>query len=156
MVLPPYCHCMKTIITAIDFSDATHAVLTAAIAMAKVQHATLHIIHVMEPEPSYTAYGMTPEEFPAIQVFQHESQKRAQARINEAVTTAQKELSDVRADLLVGSALHSIIEYSENHAADLIVIGTHGHGAVAALLIGSVAEGLVRKAVCPTLVIPCK
>ena len=147
---------MKTILTAIDFSDATAAVLKAAVEMAKVQGATLHIIHVMEPEPSYTAYGMTPEEFPAIQVFQHESQRRAEARINEAVTLAQKELPDVRADLLVGSALHSIIDYAQNHAVELIVIGTHGHGAVAALLIGSVAEGLVRKAICPTLVIPCK
>lgn len=147
---------MKTILTAIDFSDATPAVLKAAVDMAKVQGATLHIIHVMEPEPSYTAYGMTPEEFPAIQVFQHESQRRAEARINEAVAEAQKELTDVRADLLVGSALHSIIDYAQSHAVELIVIGTHGHGAVAALLIGSVAEGLVRKAICPTLVIPCK
>jgi nucleotide-binding universal stress UspA family protein len=123
--------------------------------MAKLQDATLHIIHVLEPEPTYTAYGMTPEEFPAIQVFQNESQRRAEARLNDAVTTAKTLLKDVRAELIVGSPLHSIIDYAETQKADLIVIGTHGHGAVAALLIGSVAEGLVRKAICPTLVIPC-
>jgi nucleotide-binding universal stress UspA family protein len=71
------------------------------------------------------------------------------------VTTAKTLLKDVRAELIVGSPLHSIIDYAETQKADLIVIGTHGHGAVAALLIGSVAEGLVRKAICPTLVIPC-
>jgi nucleotide-binding universal stress UspA family protein len=146
---------MKTIITALDFSDATKDVLTAAMLMAKLQDATLHIIHVLEPEPTYTAYGMTPEEFPAIQVFQNESQRRAEARLNDAVTTAKTLLKDVRAELIVGSPLHSIIDYAETQKADLIVIGTHGHGAVAALLIGSVAEGLVRKAICPTLVIPC-
>jgi nucleotide-binding universal stress UspA family protein len=123
--------------------------------MAKLQDATLHIIHVLEPEPTYTAYGMTPEEFPAIQVFQNESQRRAEARLNDAVTTAKTLLKDVRAELIVGSPLHSIIDYAETQKADLVVIGTHGHGAVAALLIGSVAEGLVRKAICPTLVIPC-
>lgn len=149
------CECMKTIITALDFSDATKDVLTAAMLMAKLQDATLHIIHVLEPEPTYTAYGMTPEEFPAIQVFQNESQRRAEARLNDAVTTAKTLLKDVRAELIVGSPLHSIIDYAETQKADLIVIGTHGHGAVAALLIGSVAEGLVRKAICPTLVIPC-
>lgn len=149
------CDRMKTILTAIDFSDASNAVLQAAIRMAKLQDATLHIIHVIEPQPSYTAYGMTPEEFPAIQIFQDESQKRAEARINEAVAEAKKHISDVRADLLLGSPLHSIIDYVQKHAVDLIVIGTHGHGAVAALLIGSVAEGLVRKAICPTLIIPC-
>lgn len=146
---------MKTIITALDFSDAAKDVLCAAMLMAELQDATLHIIHVLEPEPTYTAYGMTPEEFPAIQFFQHESQRRAEARLNDAVATAKTLVKDVRAELIVGSPLHSIIDYAQTQKADLIVIGTHGHGAVAALLIGSVAEGLVRKAVCPTLVIPC-
>ena len=147
---------MKTIITALDFSDSSHAVLDAAIDMANKQQATLHIMHVLEPSPSYTAYGMTPEEFPAIQVFQQESQKRAEAKLNDAVSQATKVLGDVRAELALGSPLNAIIDYARNIHADLVVIGTHGHGAVAALLIGSVAEGLVRKAVCPTLVIPCK
>jgi nucleotide-binding universal stress UspA family protein len=98
---------------------------------------------------------MTPEEFPAIQVFQNESQRRAEALLNEAVAKARTRVKDVRAELIIGSPLHSIIDYAQKQKADLIVIGTHGHGAVAALLIGSVAEGLVRKAMCPTLVIPC-
>ena len=147
---------MKTIITALDFSDASTGVLAAAISMAKAHQASLHIVHVLEPEPSYTAYGMTPEEFPAIQVFQQETQKRAEAKLNQAIASAQEQLNDVRSELLIGSPLHSIIDYVHTSNADLVVLGTHGHGAVAALLIGSVAEGLVRKAVCPTLVIPCK
>ena len=147
---------MKNIVTALDFSDASEAVLHAAITLAKSQQATLHIVHVLEPEPSYTAYGMTPEEFPAIQVFQQESQKRAEARLNSAFNTAKVDLCDVRTELMIGSPLHAIIDYVHKIHADLVIIGTHGHGAVAALLIGSVAEGLVRKAVCPTLVIPCK
>ena len=148
---------MKIIITALDFSDASPAVLTAAVQMAKVQNAILHIIHVLEPEPTYTAYGMTPEEFPAIQVFQEESQKRAEAKINEAMATAKQSLSenDIRAELLIGSPLQAIVDYAKKSEADLIVIGSHGHGIVAALLIGSVAEGLVRKAACATLIIPC-
>lgn len=145
---------MKTIITALDFSDASEAVLRSACNMATVHGATLHIIHVIEPEPSYSAYGLTPEEFPAIHTFRDESQKRAEARLNHAVSEALQHVPDVRADLIIGSPLHAIIDYVKEHKADLVVIGTHGHGAIAALLIGSVAEGLVRKAVCPTLVIP--
>lgn len=147
---------MKQIATALDFSDASESVLNAAIALAKSQSATLHILHVMEPEPSYTAYGMTPEEFPAIQIFQQESQKRAEIKLSQAMATARAELSDVRTELMIGSPLHAIVDYLKQKSIDAIVIGSHGHGAVAALLIGSVAEGLVRKAVCPTLVIPCK
>jgi nucleotide-binding universal stress UspA family protein len=40
--------------------------------------------------------------------------------------------------------------------ADLVVLGSHGHGAIAALLLGSVAEGMLRKAVVPTLIVPVK
>lgn len=146
---------MKQIVTALDFSDASDAVLKAAMAMAVSLQATLHIVHVLEPQPSYTAYGMTPEEFPAIQLFQEESQKRAEAKLNEALSTARGQVADVRTELMMGSPLHAIIDYVKDKSVDLVVIGTHGHGAVAALLIGSVAEGLVRKAICPTLVIPC-
>jgi nucleotide-binding universal stress UspA family protein len=146
---------MKTILVALDFSDASKAVLEAACSMARAHDAVLHILHVMEPEPTYTAYGMTPEEFPAIQSYRIETQKRAEAKLNDAVAEAREILVDVRAELMVGSPKHCIIDYALENAADLIVIGTHGHGAVAALLIGSVAEGLVRKAFCPTLVIPC-
>lgn len=150
------CCPMKQIATALDFSDASDAVLSAALALAKAQQATLHILHVLEPEPSYTAYGMTPEEFPAIQIFQQESQKRAALKLNQAMVTAQTQLADVRTELMIGSPLHAIVDYLKQKSIDLVVIGSHGHGAVAALLIGSVAEGLVRKAVCPTLVIPCQ
>ncbi|MFM2170913.1 MAG: hypothetical protein RI957_1142 [Verrucomicrobiota bacterium] len=149
------CCPMKHIATALDFSDASDSVLNAAMAMAQSQQATLHIVHVLEPQPSYTAYGMTPEEFPAIQLFQEESQKRAEAKLHEALATARQQVGDVRIELMIGSPLHAIIDYVKEKSIDLIVIGSHGHGAVAALLIGSVAEGLVRKAICPTLVIPC-
>jgi len=146
---------MKTIVTALDFSDASEKVLFAAIAMAQAQGASLHLVHVLEPTPSYTAYGMTPEEFPAIQVFQQESQSRAEIRLQEAKKTALATISDVHTELMIGSPLHSIAEYLHQKNADIVVIGSHGHGAITALLIGSVAEGLVRKAICPTLVIPC-
>lgn len=146
---------MKTIVTALDFSDASEKVLSAAIAMAQAQGARLHLVHVLEPTPSYTAYGMTPEEFPAIQVFQQESQSRAEIRLQEAKKTALATISDVHTELMIGSPLHSIAEYLHQKNADIVVIGSHGHGAITALLIGSVAEGLVRKAICPTLVIPC-
>jgi nucleotide-binding universal stress UspA family protein len=56
--------------------------------------------------------------------------------------------------LAEGSPLHALLDYTHKVGADLVILGSHGHGAVAALLLGSVAEGMVRKAVVPTLVIP--
>ena len=51
-------------------------------------------------------------------------------------------------------AKRDTLDYIKENGADLMVLGSHGHGMVASLLIGSVAEGMVRKAVVPTLVVP--
>lgn len=141
---------MKTIVAAVDFSDSTSGVLDAAAAQAKAFGAELHIVHVLEPEPSYTAYGFTPDEFPAMHVFQEEARKRAGAqlaKLAEGIPGAQIKLVE-------GSPLHGVLDFVKSVGSDLVILGSHGHGMVASLLLGSVAEGMVRKAVVPTMVIP--
>ena len=74
---------MKTIVVAVDFSNATPGVLDMASAMAKALRAQLRLIHVVEPEPSYTAYGFTPDEFPALHAYQEEAKRRASTKRDE-------------------------------------------------------------------------
>jgi len=145
---------MKTIVAAVDFSNSTAGVLDAAVKIARAFDSSLHLLHVVEPEPSYTAYGFTPDEFPAIHLFQEEARKRATARLQDALNRVATDISGVSVHLAEGSPLHAILDYVHKTGADLVIVGSHGHGAVAALLLGSVAEGMVRKAVVPTLVIP--
>jgi nucleotide-binding universal stress UspA family protein len=145
---------MKTIVAAVDFSNATPGVLEAAVKITRAFGSSLHLLHVLEPEPSYTAYGFTPDEFPAIHLFQEEARKRATARLQEVLDKVEGEAPGVTVHLAEGSPLHAVLDYVQKSGADLVILGSHGHGAVAALLLGSVAEGMVRKAVVPTLVIP--
>lgn len=145
---------MKNIVAAVDFSNATPGVLGSAVELAKAFGASLHVLHVLEPEPSYTAYGFTPDEFPAIHLFQEEARKRATARLDEMLKQVSSDVAGAKVHLAEGSPLHAVLDYVKESGADLVVVGAHGHGAVAALLLGSVAEGMVRKAVVPTLVIP--
>lgn len=145
---------MKNIVAAVDFSNATPGVLGSAVELAKAFGASLHVLHVLEPEPSYTAYGFTPDEFPAIHLFQEEARKRATARLSDLLTQVSGDVADATVHLAEGSPLHAVLDYVKEVGGDLVVLGAHGHGAVAALLLGSVAEGMVRKAVVPTLVIP--
>ena len=145
---------MKNIVAAVDFSNATPGVLEAAAQLAKAFGAGLHVLHVVEPEPSYTAYGFTPDEFPAIHLFQEEARKRATARLNELLGKVSSDVPNTTVHLAEGSPLHAVLDYVKKFSVDLVVVGAHGHGAMAVLLLGSVAEGLVRKAVVPTLVIP--
>ena len=145
---------MKTIVAAVDFSNATPGVLEAAVKITRAFGSSLHLLHVLEPEPSYTAYGFTPDEFPAIHLFQEEARKRATARLQEVLANVSGDAPGATVHLAEGSPLHALLDYTHTVGADLVILGSHGHGAVAALLLGSVAEGMVRKAVVPTLVIP--
>ena len=144
---------MKRIVAALDFSDSTPGVLETAVGLAGAYEAELHLLHVLEPEPTYTAYGFTPDEFPAIHTFQEEARKRAKLKLDELAAGVPDALL-AGAELGEGSPLQALVEFVKEKDADLVVLGSHGHGVVASLLIGSVAEGMVRKALIPTLVVP--
>lgn len=145
---------MKMIVVAVDFSNATAGVLEMSVQLAKSFGANLQLFHAVEPEPSYTAYGFTPEEFPAMNAFQEEAKRRAALKLEELLTMVRKELPDATSHLSEGSPLHTLLDHVKRSGADFVVLGSHGHGVIASLLLGSVAEGLVRKATVPTLIVP--
>ena len=147
---------MKIIVVAIDFSNATPGVLEMAVGLAKSFGASLQLFHAIEPEPSYTAYGFTPDEFPAMNVFQAEAKRRAAIKLEELLATVRAEVPTATSHLTEGSPLHALLDYIKQGGADFVVVGAHGHGAIASFLLGSVAEGMVRKARVPTLVVPAR
>lgn len=145
---------MKRILASVDFSNATEGVVATASEIAKAFGAELHLLHVIEPEPTYTAYGFTPDEFPAIHTFHEETRTRAQKTLDDAAAkVATAHLKPVT-HLGDGSPLHVLETMVKDLGADLVILGSHGHNVVASLLLGSVAEGMVRKSIVPTLVIP--
>lgn len=143
---------MKTIVAGIDFSDASLPVIESATKLAKALGEGLHLVHVVEAEPTYAAYGFTPEEFPAIQEIQKESVERAETKLT--TIAAESGVVGVETAVLQGQVLHTILEYAREVDADMLVLGSHGHGILGSLLLGSVAEGCVRKAKIPALIIP--
>lgn len=147
---------MKTIVVAVDFSDATKRVVTMGVTLAKALGAQMCLFHVVEPEPSYTAYGFTPDEFPALHAYHEEAKRRAVLRLGEMLATVRKDVPNAVSKIAEGGALVALLDHVKEKHADLVVLGSHGHGAVAALLLGSVAEGMLRKAVVPMLIVPVK
>ncbi len=145
---------MKNIVVAVDFSNATPGILEMAVGLAKSFGAGLTLLHVVEPEPSYTAYGFTPDEFPAMNAFHEEAKRRAAEKLEELLTTVKADVSNATSHMTEGSPLHALLAHVKDSGADFVVIGSHGHGVIASLLLGSVAEGMVRKATVPTLVVP--
>ena len=145
---------MKNIIVAVDFSNATPGVLEMAVGLAQSFGAGLQLLHVVEPEPSYTAYGFTPDEFPAMNAFHEEAKRRATLKLDELLATVRADLPAATSKMAEGSPLYTLLDHVKQSGADFVVVGSHGHGVIASLLLGSVAEGMVRKATVPTLVVP--
>ena len=80
-------------------------------------------------------------------------EKGARARLRQALTAAEQEKFCAQLVTLVGTPFVEIIRYAREHEIDLIVMGTHGRGLIAHVLMGSVAEKVVRKAPCPVLTV---
>ena len=134
---------LKQILVATDFSDASAAAMDYGRALARTFGASLHLLHVME-NPFLRPMAADPH------AIKTATFRRLAGRITNddrgaLHATAVLETSDNPAD--------AIVEYARAHAVDLIVMGTHGRSAVEQLLVGSVAEKVVRKAPCPVLTV---
>ena len=137
----------KTIVAATDFSSPSELALEYARTLAKRFGASLHLVHVVEePYPiGSEGYVVDVAEF-------HESLLQ---EAHQQLATRLAIISDEGAtgEVLVGKPARRITEAASEKNADLIVMGTHGRGGVAHLLMGSVAERVVRTAPCPVLTV---
>ncbi len=133
----------KTILFPTDFSHASDAALVHAEALAKQQGARLLIVHVEEPPLAYGGgelyYGI-PEPSSERILEMLEDVKPADA----AVPFTHR--------LTMGDPAGEVVRLAEEEHADMIVLGTHGRTGLTRLLMGSVAEAIVRRAPCPVLV----
>jgi nucleotide-binding universal stress UspA family protein len=137
----------KTILFATDFSDASELPLEYARSLAVRFGARLQLLHVLE-EPFPMGSEVYVAELPE---FRERRMADAQQRLGEIMGRVAE--LDVTSEVLVGSPARQIVQAALDNHADLIVMGTHGRGAVAHLLMGSVAERVVRTAPCPVLTV---
>jgi universal stress protein A len=142
---------LTRILVATDFSDASEDALAYARMLADAFGASLHVLHVLE---DLAAHAWTTEVYVAALPGVHEEMERqAHDRLQQLLT--DEERARYRAELVLrfGSPFVEVVRYAAEHAIDLIVLGTHGRGALAHMLLGSVAERVVRKAPCPVLTV---
>jgi len=142
---------IKSVLCPVDFSDSSEHALTYAIALTQSYDATLKLLHVVQP-PLMSVPGdpMVPEF--SSDVMQ-DIAAASQRRLDEIAAKAREQVSDVEAEIATGSPFVEIITFAKDQDVDLIVIGTHGRTGLAHVMIGSVAEKVVRKAPCPVLTV---
>jgi len=134
---------LKHVLVATDFSRASEAALTYGRALARTFGATLHLLHVTEND-FLRATAADPRALAA----------GTKQTLNGRLTDEDWIALRARAVVDVSdSPAEAIADYARREGIDLIVVGTHGRSAVAQLLVGSVAERVVRTAPCPVLTV---
>jgi nucleotide-binding universal stress UspA family protein len=140
------------ILCPVDFSECSDHALRYAQDLAEAFGAELKLLHVVEVPflPSYSMAGVPDLSMPIEQL--EEGAREHLEKVLER-TRQQVEGIEVSGEVRPGTAFVEIIDTAREMDADLIVMGTHGRSGLKQLLIGSVAEKVVRKAPCPVLTV---
>jgi nucleotide-binding universal stress UspA family protein len=139
----------KKILVPTDFSTPSRDAVTAAVRLAADSGAELVFLHVWQRNP----YSVGRTEFPSSFADQYMTESL------DGLAAAKREAEAagahlIHTELLTGVPWNEICEMARKDVAiDLIVLGTHGHTGLRHVLLGSVAEKVVRHAPCPVLVI---
>jgi len=139
----------KKILCPVDFSEFTKEVVAYAADIAKRYGSELHVLHVIPNLTYFTPYEsfLTPENLVAIEKNIQDEVDRDFKKVLGRVDI------DVRKAVRTGVAFVEIIDYAKTEGIDLIVMGTHGRSGIEHILIGNVAEKVVRKSPCPVMTI---
>lgn len=128
-----------------DGSDVAMEAVRHAIHLAKQDDALLHVVNVVDPD-------RTPSDVSSLSV-DDELAELSEGLIDNVRDMADDEGVEVEGEILTGAAYKKIIEYAKDHDVDLIVMGTHGRKGVSRVILGSVAEKVMRNSEIPVLTV---
>lgn len=145
-------HRAKRILCPTDFSRHSRFALRRAAAMARASGAEMILVHVLPQAPLVEASELS-SIIPKVRAIMKLEEERARAALEREARSKLLREVKVRTVLAGGSPSREIVRIASRMRADLIVISTHGTTGVLHLVLGSVAEGVVRLAQCPVLVV---
>jgi len=143
---------LKKILVATDFGPESEAAVRYGRELARGFGGALHVLHVTENlfsrvMDAYSYAGLSPD-------VQAEIERGCQKETEELLSEEdRRELKAVAVTTTSNKPAGAIVEYARDHGIDLIVIGTHGRGPLGHLMLGNVAERVVRTAPCPVLTV---
>jgi nucleotide-binding universal stress UspA family protein len=135
-----------------DFSAPSDIALEYARTLARHFAAKLHVLHVIEETPLESALGAEAL-VPPTPAVRTERLQNALERLSHRITEDDRRELAAKTEVVFGKPSHTIVDYASDNGFDLIVMGTHGREGIAHLLMGSVAELVVRSARCPVMTV---
>lgn len=144
----------KTIVVAVDFSEASRGILQFAARLSKLSPGSHLLLAHVVPDPLREPFMVEAVGVNFVDL-QREWMVDATRRLNGLLAT-EGLTNDATPVVLAGHPAEEIVALAKHRGADAIVIGTHGYGGVKHLVLGSVAEKVLRGAICPVITVPEK
>lgn len=143
---------MKTFLVPVDFSPVTEKVIDSAMAFARAFNGKVRLVHIVQAPIVATAEYALPAEV----VHEAVTASRDNARKNMATYTSSFKQAGIEcsSEILVGAPVPLIREEAVQSGADFVIMGSHGHGKLYDLLVGSTASGIIKKTKCGVIIIP--
>jgi universal stress protein A len=142
---------IKTIVVPVDFSNCSREGLRYAIAFAKEFGAKVILVNATYLGYIYSAEGIAVYDVPGLQKA---SRKMAERKMRELIRSVNFGAVKFETAFTEGSPVIDICAFAKDHNVDLIITSTHGFSGFTHVLIGSIAEQVVRRAPCSVLVVP--
>jgi universal stress protein A len=140
---------LRHILVPTDFSEHSRHALRYGVALAEKFNAALHLLNVFQDLSVYQADAVMVPVLPSAEVLT----TNARSTLDKLIQDCNLGHLVVHSEVREGSPIEEIVDYANAKNIDLIVIATHGRGWLAHLLLGSVAEKVVRKAPCPVMAV---
>lgn len=142
---------MKNILVPIDFSPVRDPLVHAAGTLAKAMGAKLWIVHVAAPDPDFVGFQVGPH---YVREQRADTLREEHQNIQALATELKSQGIEAEALLVQGPTTDTLLELTTKLDADLIVIGSHGKGALFRAFVGSVSEQILKESKIPVMVIP--
>lgn len=146
---------IRRVVTPIDFSENSKLIADSAAFMAGKYGATFHLVFVVQNFEDYSGFFVPQMHMPNLE---DELLTGAEERMASFIEENKKGYEDLGVvevinKVLMGDVAEQIIEYSNEVMADMIIMGTHGYKGLEKIMFGSVADKVVRAALCPVTTI---
>ena len=140
----------QKILVPLDFSEYTDEILNVAVQIAQKFGSTIHFLHVIPNMDYFTPYESFMSAGNLVNI-----QREIEREVGKDMEAVAKKIQDIPVTKAIhtGVAVLEIVDYVRTERIDLVVMGTHGRGGLEHILIGSVAEKVIRKSPCPVLTI---
>ncbi|MCB2221529.1 MAG: universal stress protein [Bacteroidetes bacterium] len=138
---------------AIDLSPITETIIKKVTEIALKTKATIWLVHVVQPDPDFVGYDVGPQTERDFIAKKYQKNHRELQQIAEGMKGKGLKVTPL---LLQGPTVETVLSEADKMDADIIITGSHGHGMMYNIFIGSVSKEILNQSTRPVLIIPVR